>query len=48
MVAKLKQGLSSGEEELNPVAQVGWETLVVEDLHDAASVDIVEEPRDVE
>ncbi len=43
MVAELEQGLSSGEERLDPVAQVGWEALVVEDLCDAPHVDIVEE-----
>jgi len=43
VVAKLKQGLSSGEERLDPVAQVGWEALVMEDLCDAPHVDVVEE-----
>ena len=47
-VAKLKRGLSSSEEGLDPIAEVGGEFLVVEDLSDMAGVDIVEEARDVE
>ncbi len=47
MVADAKLGYTVSKERLNPVTNIGQEALVVDDLGQAAWVEVVIEPQDV-